>query len=340
MFKRFSILISAFFYFLFPLKVFAHENYVLTKQQIDNGMNDYSLNILDSLKNPENLKIGVFVTFGLIILMISYFFFQKSKYGLILHEKLEKLESFGAFLIRIAIGFSFLYSAFTNVYLGPEIPTSSLLFGNLIHFSLFIIGFLLILGLLNNLTGFLSLLIILIATITYKDYMITYFNYYGEFIALMLFGSTFLAFDKFLPDIVGKFTKNLKKFEIPILRITYGVSVLYPAISIKILHPIIIVGIVNKYHLEKLNWLFPSDPLLISLGTGLAQILVGLLLIVGFETRLASFLTFLLYVGSVIFFKEVVWPHYILLALALYFVINNGGKYTLDEIFIKKWKKS
>ncbi len=336
----FKILILAFLIILFmPQKTFAHENYVLTAQQVDQGMRDTSINVLSALNNPDNLKIVLFVVLGCLIGIIVYFFFQKSKPGVILDEGLRKLEPFGIFILRIALGASFLYSAFTNSYLGPEIPTSSLILGIFIHYSLYVLGTLLILGLLNNLTGFLSLVIIIIATLTYKDYMMTYFNYFGEFIALMFFGTRFIALDQFLPDLIGKITAGLKKFEAPIIRITYGISILYPAISIKILHPIIIIQIVRQYHLDQIHWLFPQDPLLISLGTGLAQIAVGLFIIVGFETRMASLITFLLYTMSILYFKEVVWPHYILLALGLYLVINNGGKYTIDSLFIKKWEK-
>lgn len=335
-----KILILAFLITLFlPQRTFAHENYVLTQQQINQGMQDNSIYVLDALNNPANVAIGSLVAVGTLVLIVIYFLFQKSKPGIILDENLKKLEPFGVFILRIALGASFLYSAFTNSYLGPEISTSSLILGNVIHYSLYILGALLILGLFNNLTGFLSLIIIILATLTYKYYMMTYFNYFGEFIALMFFGTRFIAFDKFLPDLIGKLTASIKKFEIPIIRITYGVSILYPAISIKILHPTIIIQIAKQYHLNQIHWLFPQDPLLISLGTGLTQIAVGLFIIVGFETRMASFITFLLYLMSILYFKEEVWPHYILLALALYLVINNGGKYTFDSLFVKKWKK-
>ena len=86
--------------------------------------------------------------------------------------------------------------------------------------------------------------------------------------------------------------------------------------------------------------MFPQDPLLISLGTALAQILVGVFIIVGFETRLASIITFFLYFLSVIFFKEAVWPHYVLLALAMYLVLNNGGKITLDNFIGRKFYRN
>lgn len=169
--------------------------------------------------------------------------------------------------------------------------------------------------------------------------MFTYFNYFGEFLALIIFGSRYSSLDKILFK-AKKIKNKIKEYEIPLIRITYGISVLYPAISIKILHPVIIVEIVNQYHLNQVNWLFPQDPLLISLGTGLAQILVGLCLIFGFETRLNSFITLLLYAGSIFYFKEAVWPHIVLLALALYFVINNGGGFTLDELIVRMKTKN
>jgi len=334
-----KIFILVFIILFLPQRAFAHENYVLTQQQINQGMRDNNIHVLDALNNLANVEIGLFVAAGTLVLIVIYFFFQKSKPGVILDENLKKLEPFGIPILRIVLGLSFIYSAFTNSYLGPEIPTSSLILGNVIHYSLYILGVLLILGLFNNLTGFLSLIIIILATLTYKDYMMTYFNYFGEFIALMFFGTRFIALDQFLPNLIGKITAGLKKFEAPIIRVTYGISILYPAISIKILHPIIIIQIVNQYHLNQIHWLFPQDPLLISLGTGLTQIAVGLFIIIGFETRMASLITFVLYLMSILYFKEVVWPHYILLALALYLVINNGGRYTIDSLFIKKWKK-
>lgn len=168
--------------------------------------------------------------------------------------------------------------------------------------------------------------------------MITYFNYYGELIALILFGSYVLSVDNKLFG-VSRLATKYKDLEILLIRVTYGISVMYPAITLKLFHPAVIIDIVNKYHMNQIHWLFPQDPLLISLGTGLAQIAVGLMIVFGFETRFASFVTFLLYLLSVMFFKEAVWPHYILLALALYITINGGGRLTIDraiESFIEK----
>ena len=326
-------------FFLFPTLAFAHEQYVLTEHQLDSGFSDRATNVLDSLKNPDNLRIGIFVGIGIAVLIVLYFFFQYSKLGKSLNRKLYQLENSGHFLLRISLAASLLASAYFQAFLGPEIPISTVPFGKFLTPVMFVLGVLLIFGLFTRVVSLLGFLILIASTFVYKDYMITYFNYFGEYLVLIIFGSYFFSGDnQFFGS--SKLINKYKDLEILILRVTYGISVLYPAITIKILHPAVIVEIYNQYQLGKIWWLFPPDALLTSLGAGLAQIAVGLFLIFGFETRLAALVTFLLYLGSVIFFQESVWPHIVLLALAFYFVINNGGKYTLDSlietIFTKK----
>ena len=209
----------------------------------------------------------------------------------------------------------------------------SLPLSGIIHYEylLYILGVMLLVGLYTEVTAAVSLVILIGASFIYKDYTLTYFNYFGEFIALMFFGSRIFSVDRVLRGAKSKWAARRKDIEIAIIRITYGISILYPAISIKLLHPRVVVTIVNQYHLNQFHWLFPHDPLLISLGGGLAQVLLGIFLIIGFQTRLATFITFVLMTMSVIFFKEAVWPHYILLALALYLMINNGGELGVDR---------
>ncbi len=316
--------------FLPPALAFAHENYVLPEPVIAAGMRDYSLSVLDALKDPGNLKIALVVSIISAAVLILYFLFQPSKAGVWLDEHLQKFHRFGELVLRLALAASFLFSAHSFAYLGPEISINSLPFGGLIRVLLYVTGALLVLGLFGQAVGLISLALIIAATFVYKDYILTYFNYYGEFLALIFFGSGWFSLDKLIFG-ANKLKHKFKDWEIFIIRVTYGISILYPAISIKLLHPIIILDIVNRYNLTKFHWLFPHDPLLIALGTGLAQVVVGTAIILGFQTRLNTLITFVLMVLSVVFFKEAVWPHYILLALALYLIINNGGKISLDS---------
>lgn len=335
----FFVLVLSGLFFYAPKPASAHENYVLTKEQIDFGMRDYSINVFSALNNPENLKTSILITSAIIAAICLYFVFQHSSLGTLIDRQLNKLEPFGHVLLRTALGVSFLASAATNSYLGPEISVFSLPFGSVIRIVLYFVGAMLILGFLSKFAGAISLAIVALATIVYKDYMLTYFNYYGEFIALIFFGSRVFSLDKKILGL-SKFAQKYKQYEIAIIRVTYGISIIYPAISIKLLHPSIIITIVNQYHLNNFHWLFPSDPLLIALGSGLAQVAVGTALILGFQTRLNTFVTFVLMTLSVVVFKESVWPHLILLALAAYLMINNGGKLSLDFLISKSMQNA
>jgi len=334
-----ALAIVATFTYLHPASaVLAHEQYVLTQKQLDEGFAASGINVLSALDNPENLKIAFFVGLGIIALGIFYFFFQYSKIGKKLDKLLLAMDPVGHVFLRIALAASLIMSARLYSYMGPEIPAVSLRLGSFFIPAMYVIGVLILFGVFTRVASLAGLLILIAATLVYGEYIITYLNYYGEYIALIVFGSYVLSFDNKLFGI-SKLLKRYKDVELLIIRVTYGISVLYPAITIKFLHPKIIVDIANQYHLSEVKWLFPQDPLLISLGTGMAQVLVGLMIIVGFETRLASFVTFFLYFLSVIYFKEAVWPHYVLLALAAYLVFNNGGKYGLDHwigILLKK----
>ncbi len=321
-----------------PVLARAHENYVLPAESIERGMQDWSINVFDALKDPHNVFIALCVGLSIAALFIVYYFFLSSKIGLIFDVKLKRLEPVGHVALRIALAVSCLASAHFNVFLGPEIPLSSLPGGIMLRPALYALGIMILFGIYTRIAGAVGLIYMLLMTVVYKDYMLTYVNYVGEFLALLLFGSMIFSLDGVRTK-ANTFIKKWKEWELPIIRITYGVSVLFPAITIKFLHPIIILEIVEKYGLNHINWLFPSDPLLISLGTGAAQVLVGLCIILGFETRLASFMTFFLYLLSVIFFKEAVWPHYILLALALYLVINDGGNWSLDGLIAARKRK-
>src|SRR3989338_379908 len=308
----------------------AHENYVVPPQVIDSGMRDWSINVFDAIKNPHNLFLSLVVILSFFAVIGLYYLFAVSKTGIIFNRKLERLEPFGHVILRVALALSFLASAYFNSFLGPEISLTSIPLGEVLKPVLYIICSLILLGLFTEIASVIGLIILILTTLIYKDYIVTYFNYFGELLVLIFWGSKFMSLDGLLRKANG-WVNSIKDWEIPLIRITYGISVLYPAITIKILHPVIMIEIVERYNLTEIRWLFPSDPLLISLGTGAMQVVVGLAIIFGFATRFNAFLTLILYILSIIYFKEAVWPHYILLALALYLIINNGGKYSIDN---------
>lgn len=318
-----------------PSAVSAHENYVLTQNQLNADIAYHGPNVFSALQNPGNAKTAAAVAIASLLGIILYFFFEHSHFGREFNREFLKFEPFGHVVLRVALAVSLFASAHFYVFLGPEIPMTTLPLGILLNPILYILGLLILLGFWTEIAAGLSLILLALSFFVYKDYMVTYFNYAGEFLALMLFGTQYFSLDRWLRSSKA-WAKKYYDYEVALIRITYGISVLYPAITYKLLHPEVLVDIATRYNLTQFHWLFPRDPLLISLGTGLAQVAVGICLIIGFETRINTIITFILMVMSVLYFRESVWPHYILLALALYLTINNGGSWSVDGWIEKK----
>jgi uncharacterized membrane protein YphA (DoxX/SURF4 family) len=320
-----------------PFTALAHEQYVLTASEMNHDLALRGPSVWSSLNNPTNLKIALMVGIGSLLVFLIYFFWERSKGDKKFEIFMDKLEPFGHVVLRIALAASLIFSADFSVFLGPELPLTTIPLGLVLKPVMYVLGGMLLIGLWSEIASVAAAAILILATLVYKDYMLSYANYLGEFIALIFFGSRVFSVDRMLYG-VKSWAQKYQKYEIALIRITYGISIMYPAIIYKLLHPAVIVDIVNRYNLTQFHWLFPSDPLLISLGTGLAQVTVGICLILGFETRLMTFVTFVLMILSVSFFKEAVWPHYILLALSFYLMINNGGEWGLDY-YVQRWRK-
>ena len=335
--SRAALLVLFLLILLSPVMAHAHEQYVLTKSEINSDLMVQGPSVWSALDKAENLKIALIVAIASLLAFILYFFWERSSLDKKFEKWTSKLEPFGHVVLRTALALSLIASAHFSSFLGPEIPLASIPLGLALKPVMYVLGGMLLFGFYSELAGALSLVILVLATWVYKDYMLSYFNYLGEFVALILFGSRTFSFDRMFYG-VKAWGEKYRKYELALIRITYGISVLYPAIVYKLIHPEVIIDIVNRYNLTQFHWLFSSDPLLISLGTGLAQVVVGICLIFGFETRLNTLITFILMTMSVLFFKEAVWPHWILLALAFYLMINNGGELSLDH-YIQNRKK-
>ena len=88
-------------------------------------------------------------------------------------------------------------------------------------------------GIFTRIVSLVGFLILIATTFIYGQYIVTYLNYFGEYIALIVFGSYVLSVDNKLFGI-SSLIKKYKDIELLLIRITYGISVMYPAITIKL----------------------------------------------------------------------------------------------------------
>lgn len=321
---------------IFPF--FGHEVYVLTPEQI-NQLWPEPLNVWQVLSAPHNRTIILLgssvglLAFGLALFIKSRDFAKR--FG----RLIDKSTIIAPDVIRIAFGLALILSGMEKALFGPELPLSLFPLAAVLKPLLIVLGGLLILGIANRLMAAVSIGVYLLAFVDQGWYMLNYINYLGEAIAVYLLPNQFLSVDgwwkrrqspKYQPSIFSE------KYSLPIARILFGLSLMFAAIQVKIFHPALSYQVVNQYHLTSY---FPFDPLMVVLGAALVEILIGVLYMLGLLNRANSvfFMTFLIL--SIIFFKEDVWPHYLLIGLGLGLFLHRPDRLALDSRLFKATTK-
>ena len=339
MFKKFNkklstlilIIISAF-------SVSAHEAYVVETAKFWNYLSQpTSWHAFDALKNPHDLHITIAIVSSVLIVFLANFFFRLTKKGQKIHNYLEKLYFLGPLFVRAAISASFFFSALSWSFLGPELTLHQMIWPSILRAGLFTASILIALGLFTELAALIGLVIFSIGLATFGLYVTTYFNYLGEIIVLLLFGMRKWSVDKYLFGPLKHF-KNWREYETTIVRIFYGVALIYAAITVKFLHPALTVYVVEKWHLTQFHWLFPSDPLLVTMGAGIAEFAIGFFIMVGFEMRFTVLVSLFYITLSLIYFHELVWPHLMLYGISLNLIVQPEV-FTLDHLLFRKHRK-
>lgn len=300
----------------------AHEVYVLSQSQIAAGFAQNNPLTLAALNNPHNLSIFLWITVVVTLLFAGAVAFRLSRRGEWFYKKLGTFNYWGPLFVRGAIAASFFYSALTWSFLGPELSLRALPLAIIMRGILFAASIMFILGIGVEAAAAVSLVMFFVGGYVFGWYILTYVNYLGEIVALLLFGSRRLSLDALWRGPLKRFPR-LSQYETVIVRIGYGVALLYAAISIKILHPILTIDVVNQYHLTQFHWLFPSDPWLIVLGAAIAEIAIGIFILIGFETQLTVGISLVYITLSLIYFREAVWPHLMLYGISLNLIFNR-----------------
>lgn len=314
---------------LFSL-VFAHEVYVLSPKEFSRGLHAPTLDTFKSLANPGNLAFTAILVVVVLAVLLILLYLRYTMFGLKIDKWLKSYAKVGFFVIRIALAAAFLYGASTNSLFGPEVSLHSLPFSQGARVLEYAAGGMLVLGLFTEIAAFFALILFIFAVVSHGIYLITYLNYFAEIVALLLFGSRFLSLDALFFGKLKWFV-TWREYETTILRVGYGAALLYAAIYIKVIHSEIPLEVVNQYHLNQFHWLFPSDPLLIVLGSAIVEIVIALFIIVGFSIRFTNLILMFYLTLSILFFKETVWPHYMLYGISISLLLSGGGRLSLDE---------
>lgn len=316
---------------MLPVSSFAHEVYVLNKENFDKGIHAYAdKNPLLYLADKDHLGMSLFIALGILLIYASVFLWSITNYAYRLDKIIKKAKPFGFLIIRLTIAVSFFFAANNNSMFGPELSLNTVWGGEIIKISLYVISIFILIGLFTELAAFAALILFTYLFLHFGIYMTTYLDYLGIIIVLLLFGSGFISLDRFLfgNQMLIKFFGKYKFLETPIIRIFFGISLVYAAYSVKILHPILPIEVYNQHHLAK--YFFNLPAYFVAAGAGAIELTIGILIIIGLQTRLTIILSLIFISLSLLYFREMLWPHIVLYGISFSLLINSADRLTAD----------
>ncbi|PIT98305.1 MAG: hypothetical protein COT71_01400 [Candidatus Andersenbacteria bacterium CG10_big_fil_rev_8_21_14_0_10_54_11] len=324
---------------LVPAAAAAHEAYVVEQSYFWEELHrPFSTHAVDALKDPHNTAVTAYITVGVLLLLTANFLFRRTRFGRTLHAYPERFARFGPMFVRAAIAGALFFSAASNSFLGPELSINHFAHPGLFRIGLLLISIMFAVGFLTELAAAIGLLLYAGAAKIFGAYVLTYANYLGELIVLLLFGMRRWSLDAAVFGKLSRVREQYEKYESVIVRMLYGFALVFAGITVKFLHPDITIKVATDWHLTQFHWLFPSDSLLITFGAGLAEVAIGMFIILGFEMRLTVVISLFYITLSLLYFRELVWPHYLLYGISLNLLVQPET-FTIDHVLFARHRR-
>lgn len=331
------LLISVFAFFHF---VQAHEVYVLNQDEINFAMNSSAPDFIQTIKD----HLTEFLTWGMLVMSIIVLIFFLSINNFLersVDPFLNTLKIYAPFIAQITLGSAMFASGYYHAVFGVELPVSALVgdYGNYLNIISMVSGIMLLIGFLPRAASFIVLSIFIALCAKFGIYMLNYATYAGEALTILLLGGAYHVYSsQYMKKIFSPSLENhLHKYKFLIMRIFFGISLVYASLYAKLIHGSLALETVSKYHLT--NY-FPFDPVFLVLGAMILEILLGLCFILGFEIRFASIFFLIFLTLSLLFFGEAVWPHLILIGTAISMFMHGYDKYCLSANLFQSKKKN
>lgn len=302
--------------------VSAHEVYVLSPAEITQAIHMPPFDMLAVVE--QNLHLFTFWAFISILVVFVVFFSSISRF---LERKLDpfftRIKKYAPAICRVTVGLSFLAAAYYQASYGPELPLAPAygIYTPIATIILIVIGLLIIFNIWTKWAAAVALSMFAYAVYRNNWYMLTYTNYLGEIIVLLL-GIEVLDS-----------AKKLSKYGFLIIRVCFGVSLIFASAYAKVIYNNLGLFTVEKYHLDTI---LGFEPHFLVLGAAIIEILIGTFIILGIEIRFASAFFLFWLTLSLFFFGEVVWPHIILIGIPIALICYGYDKYSIEGYFFKK----
>lgn len=324
-----------------PFTTFAHEVYVLPQSRVLEALSTERFSFWHTiLEHAPQFTFWALVT--LIVVTLVLFISKSRTLERLFDPFLAKLPPYAPFIGRAALGLSLIVGAHFHALFGPEISLSNI-FGSAsgaVTVILFLLGICFLFGIYTRATAFIALILFTLAVAQYGSYMLTYTTYVGEFLLIFILGAHKLGYhDKHsdrrsMPGWFLSVKETLTPYTFFILRVSFGISLLYASLYAKVIHNNLALNI--AYMHPTLVQFFGFEPHFLVVGAAIIEIVLALFFILGIEIRFVSlFLLFWLCL-SLWYFGESVWPHIMLMGVPLSFIFYGYDRTSLEGHFFKR----
>ncbi len=320
----------------------AHEVYVLDQTTVEDALSHPPLQVFSIIYEQAGRFFFWFCLVSAILIFIGIISFSK-RLEAMCDPFLLRLRRYAPFIGRVTLGISVIASAYFASLFGPELPMSLFLpEAAILPFRIYlaVLGVLLTVGYKTRTAALLMMLTYVVMVFRFSHYMLTYLNYFGEMVIAFTLGSRVWALDSGVrKEYVPNLFKPLVRFVVGhgdfMLRIAFGVSLIYSALYAKFIHAQLAIDTVVQYHLTDY---FHFTPPFLVLGALAVELLLGTLFILGIEVRFAAIFLTIFLTLSLLYFGEAVWPHIILVGGAFTIFAFGYGKFTLERSYLNHLK--
>jgi len=310
---------------------FAHVKYVLNQTEI---------NQIEADQPPGHLAqadlLSLLFLSGLLALVaIQFMGAIESERGRFkgLLTRLARYSPYVPLILRVLTGLFLVVSGYDFRLLAPEFGLPAGNIAPAIAGLEILVGVLLILGLFVKLAAVFIVSLMVLAVGTYGLHVLDHLELLGISAVLVTEGGLRYAIDGLLLanrkvfSRIAKRLVELKPYSMPLLRTTFGISIIWLGLTEKLLAPELTKAAIEKYALP----VFPNVDLFIFIF-GAFEIILGIHYLLGIFLRTISIIYLGLLAFAFFFFGESI-SHFTLFAVVISILIRGAGPYTLRITF-------
>jgi len=302
--------------------------------------------LLDLLRDPVNLALLAGGALAVGAALWGYYRVRPLRHDVaVWRAALASYDDLLPWMLRLSVGLPLVGAGFSGYLFSPAVEPGAPAVVRLFGVS---VGFLLLFGLASRAVAAVGLLGYLVALVVDPTVALA-FEFVPGLLGIVLLGAgrpsadhvltslaedgrtAYARIDPIYRDVTLPFRRRIEPYRtyVPtILRVGVGVAFCYLGITQKLLAPGPALAVVEKYQLTRV---VPVEPAMWVVGAGLAEFLVGLLLVVGLATRGAASVAFLLLTTTLFGLPDdPVLAHVSLFGLVSALLVTGAGPLSLD----------